>query len=102
MYKIVFIIGLLLVAFTVKAQHNYKQIDSLSYDLYVKKEWKQLAHFGETIQKENFNFYFLNLRLGIANYNLKSYSKAIAYFEKSLHNDSTSQVAIEYLFGVII
>lgn len=79
------------------AQINIKQVDSISLSLYEKKQWNELTKYAATIQKNNFDFYLYNLRLGIANYELKNYESAIIYFNKSLNNN-TSHIAKEYLY----
>ena len=97
MHRLGLIIGLFFMLASARGQHNYKQVDSLSYVLYSKAKWQELADFGKEIEPEEFDFYLLNLRLGLAYYNLKKYKNALVFFEKAYSNDSTSQVVIVYL-----
>ncbi len=80
------------------AQNSFKQVDSISYALYTQKNWTELVRFGNQIKNEGFNFYLLNLRLGIANYNMSNYTRSIQFFKKALKNNSVSEVAKEYLY----
>ncbi len=80
------------------AQSSFKTIDSTSYALYQAQDWKELAHYGSAAIRDGYNYYYLNLRVGIAYFNLGDYSKAITYFDMAKTNNSNSEVANEYLF----
>jgi hypothetical protein len=80
------------------AQINFKQVDSTSFSLYESKQWQKLTDFANKIKNENFDYYLFNLRLGIANYELKKYYESIVYFNKALKNNAISAVAKEYLY----
>ena len=95
------IIIILMLAFSsnVIAQDlSYIQVDSTSYALYSQKQWVNLIEFGEMAVKNGVDYYYLNLRLGIAWYYAKDYYKSQKYFEKALKQDKSSQTANEYLF----
>jgi tetratricopeptide (TPR) repeat protein len=79
-------------------QLSYKLVDSTSFALYENKEWDQLIVFGNEAINQDFDFYYLNLRMGIAWFNQGYYYKAEKYFNKALKQDKTSPVANEYLY----
>jgi len=79
-------------------QQTYKSVDSTSYAMYQNKQWESLSVFGEQAVKDGFDYFYLNLRTGIAYFNLKDYNKSLLYINKSLQNNSLSQVSKEYLF----
>lgn len=81
-----------------KSQLTYKFVDSVSYRFYNDERWNELTLFGANAAKDGFDYYYLNLRVGIANFNVKDYDKAIIYFNRALENNSMSEVAKEYLF----
>jgi len=94
----IFLIVMFYATNTVFAQKTFKEVDSISYQLYKTKKWKELASFGSEISKSAFDYYLLNLRLGIANYKLKRYSKSIYYFKKAVKNNSATTLPKEYLY----
>ncbi len=79
-------------------QQTYKSVDSISYAMYQNQQWESLSNFGEQAVKNGFDYYYLNLRTGIAYFKLKDYNKSLLYINKSLQNNSLSQVSKEYLF----
>ena len=81
-----------------KSQLTYKFVDSVSYRFYNDHRWNELTHFGDNAAKNGYDYYYFNMRIGIANYTIKEFEKAIIYFERALKNNSTSEVAKEYLF----
>ena len=80
------------------AQQSYKQVDSMTYRMYLNKEWDKLSRFGKDAANESYDYYYFNLRVGIAYYNLKEYKKAEGYFKKALANNTDSDIAGKYLF----
>ncbi len=80
------------------SQVDFKKVDSTSYSLYSQKDWVNLTDYGDNISSTGVDYYYFNLRIGIAHYNLEVYKKSIPYFEKALKNNSSSQIANEYLF----
>lgn len=84
--------------FVVSGQSSFREVDSTSYALYLEENWKELADYGSKAVKEGYNYYYLNLRVGIAYFNLANYTEAITYFEMAKVNNSNSMVADEYLF----
>lgn len=80
------------------AQMTYRQVDSTTYQQYVHAQWKDLARTVEDAKEQGFNYYYLNLRLGIAYYYSGDYSKSAKALNDALENNSTSSIARQYLF----
>lgn len=92
---------MILVSGTLVAQHpSFKQVDSTSYRLYEDQNWEVLAAFGKEAVKLGVDYYYLDLRTGIAFYQLGEYYAAEKYFEKALDFNPLSQIAQEYLYGI--
>lgn len=72
--------------------------DKTTYDLYLDGSWKELIRFGEEAIREGADYYYLRMRLGIAAYELKDYSRAIRHFSKALEFNSSDNNALEYLY----
>ena len=86
--RIILVIFLLMVSFRGMADHppNFKTVDSLSYDLYEKGEWKALIRFGKNAINQGFDYYYLRMRIGIAYYESEKYLLALEHFRKSLES----------------
>lgn len=91
-------IALVLFVNTARAQHDFREVDSVSYALYQSESWMMLSEYGSRASKNGFDYYYLNVRTGVAYFKLKEYKRAKIYFEKALQNNSASLFAKEYLF----
>jgi tetratricopeptide (TPR) repeat protein len=83
-------------------QENFKEIDAKSYNLYTAERWLELSQLSGKATQLELNYYYLNVRLGRAFFELKNYEKAKNYFEKALENNSASLFVKEYLFWCYI
>ena len=84
----------------VKAQDiiNYPAINTKTYNQYLKAEWKDLIKTGKTSLKNDIDFYYLQVRMGIAYYELKKYRQAILFFEKVRTQNPDDELIKEYLY----
>jgi hypothetical protein len=98
MYKIIFIILLYLLQFDVQAQYNYKKVDSTSQALYIQKNWNALIDFSKKLDLQKYDYYLLNMRVGIAYFVLGDYKNSNHFFEKAYKNNSQNKNVIEYLY----
>jgi tetratricopeptide (TPR) repeat protein len=95
------IIFLLFITICTQAQEvGYTEIDKLTYGLYEKSDWNQLAKTGE-LYSQSADYYLFNVRVGVAFLNLREYYKAEKYFAKAILNNSTD-FALEYLYWTYI
>lgn len=98
--QIVCIILLWFVA-TVNAQkpaESFKKIDSTTYALYLKKDWKSIIAEGKKANKEGIDFYFLKVRMGIAYFKENKLFSAIPFLEKAYALDLNNLVVQDYLY----
>ena len=77
---------------------GYEQADSVSYQLYLTENWKELTLHGHKTIREGYDSYYLQVRTGIAYYMLKRYRAAIPYFKKALSFQSGDETAMNYLY----
>ncbi|MEA2042602.1 MAG: hypothetical protein U9N85_08635 [Bacteroidota bacterium] len=95
-------IAILLVLFTVSAfaqeQISYPAINAKTYELFLQKDWKQLIKTGKQSLKKDIDFYYLQVRMGIAYYELKKYPKAVKHFENAHDKNKTDELIQEYLY----
>lgn len=98
MFKLKFVFSFLLVSVRLFAQDSFKEVDSISYHLYNEKNWQELSQYGIASSEKGYDYYYLNVRIGIAFFELKDFEMAKIYFEKALKNNSSSIFVKEYLF----
>ncbi|NPA44075.1 MAG: tetratricopeptide repeat protein [Chlorobi bacterium] len=77
---------------------DYVKVDKITYKQYINKDWKNLVKTGKDALKEGIDFYYLQVRMGIAYYELKNYAKAIKYFERAYYSDYENELVQEYLY----
>jgi len=83
-----------------KAQEtiNYPAINTKTYNQYLKAEWKELIKTGKTSLKNDIDFYYLQVRMGIAYYEVEKYRQAIPFFEKARRQNPDDELIKEYLY----
>jgi tetratricopeptide (TPR) repeat protein len=79
---------------------TYISVDSTSWALYQLEEWNDLRKFGALAEEGGFETYFLNLRLGIANFKTGHFHKAEAFLLKAYDQNPAALTAKEYLFWI--
>lgn len=97
--KIIGSILLMIISLSVYSQElNYFYVDSLSYDLYLKGDWKELTKLGKKSMRKGIDFYYLKLRLGHAYFEQGKYLKAIPYFEDAYKINPDYEFTQKYLY----
>jgi len=86
---------LLMISFrSFSQEQHFKIVDSTTYYYYTNQEWRALADYGK---KAEMDYYYFNIRMGVANFNLKRYLTAVKYLKKAIANNRTD-FANQYLF----
>ncbi len=81
-----------------KAQKNdFAYYDSLTYKLYLDKDYRQLIKKGKEALDAGIDYYYLRMRIGIALYEQKKYRLAVPHFQKAL-SFSDNDIVREYLY----
>ena len=98
--KIILLLIFLNFLINVKSQEiiNYPNIDKKTYSQYLKADWTGIIETGKIAAKNDIDFYYLQVRMGIAYYELKKYRMAIPYFEKSREVNYQNELVDEYLY----
>ncbi len=86
MYRKLIII-LLFFSTTLVAQESltFKQVNEKSYTLFMAGNWQELVDLGN---KTDLDFYYLNVRLAVAHYELKQYYKAEKQLKKAIEKNN--------------
>lgn len=101
MYKLITIIWLLCcIAPGVKAQGDadFNRINNETYRLYLQQDWDSLIQVGKIALKQDIDYYYLRMRLGVACYKTKNFRKAADHFTTALTLNQDDPVALEYLY----
>ncbi len=100
MYRLGIILITATAVMSVNAQSNLSstQIDSLTYQQYLNKDYESLIETSKAARRQNIDFYYLNYRTAIAYYELKNYAKAAEFYEKTLSETPDDPVLRESLY----
>ena len=79
-------------------EFSFTRVDSLSYSLYERGEWKSLLLYGKKAIANQQDFLLLRLRLGYATFMLKNYSEAIKQYNAVLKEDSYNSTAHYFIY----
>lgn len=103
MYSLKYVIFLTMALFFrfVYGQENFSIVDSVSYQMYLQKQWKELCKYGSSAAQNGMDYYYLDVRIGVAYFERGNYQKAELYFRKALANNSASPFAQTYLFWTL-
>ena len=77
---------------------TFKYADSLTYRLYLDKNWSELIRTGRDAIETGHDYYYMRMRLGIAYYEMHNYGMSTIHFKKALVFNTSDPVALEYLF----
>ena len=92
---------LLLIAFTGVSQTSLKYFDSLTYRQYMDGRYKELLISGKEALDNGHDYYYLRMRLGIANYELKRFGEAALQFNAAM-NMSLDATSAEYYYYSLV
>lgn len=88
----------------VKAQEklNYAEVEKRSYALFLENKWPELIRFTSEAREQGIDFFYLQVRTGIAWYNQGKYRNAAPWFLKAYANDNTAEWLQEYVYYSLI
>lgn len=77
---------------------SYKQVDSTTYALYLKQDWKSVLEMGKKSQKEGIDFYYLKVRMGVSYFKEGKMLNAIKILEEAYAVNTYDITVQEYLY----
>ena len=101
MYRIIISIWLWgVVSLGINAQEtaDFNTINRETYQLYLSQKWDSVIIMGKQALKQEMDFYYLRMRIGIAYYSKKNYRTAARHFSVALEQNQGDPVALEYLY----
>ncbi len=93
--------SLLFLSGNLRAQevHGLDYYNQETYRLYAEGEWDSVIIMGREAVRQNIDFYYLRMRMGIAAWNLNNYRLAALHFRKALDFNRADPIALTYLHG---
>ena len=100
MHKTIIFITVFFVPTILTGQHHadFRYFDSITYSLYMNKDWEALIIEGKQALDGDLDYYYMRMRLGIAYYELHNYAASSKHFKKALIFNQGDNTASEYLF----
>ena len=91
---------LLGVVFVVEARDtlDFNTINNETYRLFLSQDWDSVIILGNKALKQDIDYYYLRMRMGISFYHQKNYRKAAVQFTRALDFNNGDPVALEYLY----
>lgn len=101
MYRLIASIGIfvcLLSGTSAQEKADFNRVNAETYRLYMELKWDSLLEIGNKAIKQDLDYYYLRMRVGIACYSTKNYRKAASHFSAALEFNQGDPVAMEYLY----
>jgi len=76
----------------------FNRINNETYRLYLEEQWDSVVMLGKAALRQEIDYYYLRMRIGIAYYHKKNYRVAATHFNKALEMNQGDPVALEYLY----
>jgi len=105
MSKRIGLLGLfILFLFVAKAQEklNFAEVDKQSYQLFLEEKWPELIKFSTEARNQGIDFFYLQVRTGIAWYNQGKYRNSVPWFLKAYANDKSFEWLQEYVYYSLV
>ncbi len=96
------ILLILIVAAKGQEKLNFAEVDKQSYTLSQEKKWPELIRFSEEAREQGIDFFYLQVRTGIAWYNMGKYRNAAPWFLKAYANDNSFDWLQEYVYYSLV
>lgn len=77
---------------------SFRQVDTTTYNQYLREEWKELITTGNEALDQGFDYYYLRMRIAYAWFSMGRYRKAIGAYKEALVHNSSDPYANEYLY----
>lgn len=77
---------------------TYQSADSMTYAQFISKDYKALHRSAKEAIRNDIDFYYLRMRMGISYYEKKNYEAALTHFSKAHEMNPADTLAQEYLY----
>ena len=80
------------------ASDDFKTVDSETHRLFAEKKWDSVIIVGKRALRDNIDYFYLRLRIGISFFEIRKYLQAIDHLEKAHEFNSGDPMTMEYLY----
>ena len=98
----IFLLMILMLDAIAQEKLNYAEVDRRSYQLFQENKWPELIQFAAEAREQGIDFFYLQVRTGIAWYNQGKYRNAAQWFLKAYKNDNSFEWLQEYLYYSLV
>jgi len=77
---------------------SFLNIDTTTYNAYLRHDWKTVIKAGRQGIRNDIDYYFLRMRMGIACHEKTNYRRAILHFNKAREFNNDGESINEYLY----
>ena len=81
------------------AQNNNNTLDRLTYEYYMKGDYRNLKLTANKLLAHGTDYYFLRLRLGIGAFNFQNYAEAVENLTAAIRLNSKDTISSEYIYN---
>ncbi|MCX6246035.1 MAG: hypothetical protein NTU98_15180 [Bacteroidetes bacterium] len=79
-------------------QLDFQTVDRLTYECYIGQKWDSVILVGKQALKQDIDYYYLRVRMGVAYYEKQEYFPAITHFEKARQFNSADPFVTDNLY----
>ena len=102
MYRLAYFLLLVSMPVFSQIEEDFVSYNKITFELYEKQDWDKLIIRGKEALKNEYDFFYLRVRLGIGYYEKGNFSKAIYHLEKALLFNDSDPAVLEYLYFAYI
>lgn len=77
---------------------NFPEVNKTTYDYYLRSEWKPLIALGKKSLNEGIDFYYLQVRMGVAYFKQNKFRQAIKHLENANKINPKDDFVTAYLY----
>ncbi|MEI7898127.1 MAG: hypothetical protein WCJ26_13895 [bacterium] len=81
---------------------DFTTVDMLTFRLYQEKKWDSLIGIGHQALRQDIDYYYLRVRMGIAYFEQKEYFPATTHLKKAMQFNSGDQFVADYLYRAYV
>lgn len=79
-------------------QPDFRSVDSLTFRYYNEQKWDSVIHVGKQALRQNIDYYYLRVRMGISYFQKQSYFTAVTHLEKARKFNSGDPFVNDFLY----
>jgi hypothetical protein len=79
-------------------QLDFRTVDELTYRFYNEQKWDSVILIGKKALRQDIDYYYLRVRMGISYYEKKEYFPAVTHLSKARKFNSGDPVITDYLY----